>query len=95
MGRRVNINRYYFTGLQYNSKRVLPNYLQNVGFLVNVQAFYSSLEALKAEYNIFIQSTFILYLAIVYRFLDTKKTTLRKSALLPFSDKMHQTYWNP
>jgi len=33
MGISVKINCYYFTGLQYDSKRVLPNHMLNVRHL--------------------------------------------------------------
>ena len=40
----AKINCCYFTGLQYNSKRVVPNYMLKVRLPVNVQVLHSSLE---------------------------------------------------
>lgn len=45
MGITVKINFYYFTRLQYDSKRVLPNHMLNVRLhVVHVKVFYSPLE---------------------------------------------------
>jgi hypothetical protein len=45
MGISVKINCYYFTGLQYDSKRVLPNHIPNLRLHVfHVQVFYSPLQ---------------------------------------------------
>lgn len=96
MGISVKINGYYFTGLQYDSKRVLPNYILNLRLHVfHVQEFYSSLEdfdnGVKRIYTVF----FFLHFAHHLSIFRHQNTTFRKSALLPSSSRIHLTCCTP